>query len=531
MELQVRIKNGDTVKAITRDVLRIDPIVERANYGFEAVSFEIPTKDIALDSDGFVDLKISYLVDIYFADKNQSTQIYGGIIYDYEIRSDGITTIFLESHAHGLELLNFRNTLDREFTSGSVDELSVIYVNNNGNILKLKPNPPQTETEVLGSGIAPDQTQRKALLDYCYILGKYYTIRPDGTLIAESYADEKTAGLTILPSQKILSAVAKEDYEGIINRDQRFLRALKDGSQDTNGQQTIVTTGTTILGDFVPSEDYDIAGVAFLISAPKNETFTLELFNVDTSSVEFSTTTNLAEAKDHELAIIPIFKSITNIIKSSGNPLQITAPSHGFSTGNRVQFDTIGGTIELNESGKYQITVLDSNNFTLDGTDSDDFSDYTGGGRTWRDSKFYRYVMFDRLVPVKAGVDYSWIGLYPTTTGGAPNQKFGNIFDFGSHTKDSSFTYTAGALEQQNKSIRTVRFDVPLDFDSVNPAGSLRIGKYTQLSNMQNKNLEVADHIVERRIDWDAGIVTITMGAIFETIAEKIARLGTRNVR
>ena len=77
----------------------------------------------------------------------------------------------------------------------------------------------------------------------------------------------------------------------------------------------------------------------------------------------------------------------------------MTAPLHGFSTGNSVTTSGILGNLAAN--GTFTITVVDANNFTLDGSTGDGTytgggiatkvttgtGTYTSGGRFWRDDE------------------------------------------------------------------------------------------------------------------------------------------------
>lgn len=71
--------------------------------------------------------------------------------------------------------------------------------------------------------------------------------------------------------------------------------------------------------------------------------------------------------------------NITAATKS--NPCQITSAGHGRSTGDRVYIVGVGGMTQLNGMS-YIITVVDANNFTLDGINSTTYTTYTAGG-TW----------------------------------------------------------------------------------------------------------------------------------------------------
>jgi hypothetical protein len=69
--------------------------------------------------------------------------------------------------------------------------------------------------------------------------------------------------------------------------------------------------------------------------------------------------------------------TITAITKA--NPCQVTLNSHGFSTGDFVNITGAGGMAQVNGI-TFQITVIDANNFTLDGINSTGYTTYTSGG-------------------------------------------------------------------------------------------------------------------------------------------------------
>ncbi len=73
-------------------------------------------------------------------------------------------------------------------------------------------------------------------------------------------------------------------------------------------------------------------------------------------------------------------KAITAITKA--NPGAVTSASHGYSTGDRVYFASIGGMTQLN--GRYAtVTVTGANSYTI-GIDTTGFSTYTSGGTAAR---------------------------------------------------------------------------------------------------------------------------------------------------
>ncbi len=78
--------------------------------------------------------------------------------------------------------------------------------------------------------------------------------------------------------------------------------------------------------------------------------------------------------------ITSISGTITGIAQPS-NPTQITSVNHQLATGATITIANVGGMVELN-GNNYVITVVDPNNFTLDGIDNTAFGAYTSGG-TW----------------------------------------------------------------------------------------------------------------------------------------------------
>ena len=70
---------------------------------------------------------------------------------------------------------------------------------------------------------------------------------------------------------------------------------------------------------------------------------------------------------------------ITGITLAGTDPVSILLVAHGLSTDDQVLFSDVAGTTELNDN-TYRATKTDADNFTLDGTDSSDFTAWTSGG-------------------------------------------------------------------------------------------------------------------------------------------------------
>lgn len=90
------------------------------------------------------------------------------------------------------------------------------------------------------------------------------------------------------------------------------------------------------------------------------------------------------------------------------DPCQITSPNHSLTTGTLIYIANVQGMTQLN-SVIYSITVVDSNNFTLDNTDSSGFGTYTKGG-IWNTSPVNGQTYI-------SGSQYAWYRFYSTQFG------------------------------------------------------------------------------------------------------------------
>lgn len=72
--------------------------------------------------------------------------------------------------------------------------------------------------------------------------------------------------------------------------------------------------------------------------------------------------------------------NITGITQA--NPAVVTSASHGLASGDKIYYTPGAGMTEL-AGGFYRITVVDANNFSLDGVNSAAFTAYVSGG-TWK---------------------------------------------------------------------------------------------------------------------------------------------------
>lgn len=85
-------------------------------------------------------------------------------------------------------------------------------------------------------------------------------------------------------------------------------------------------------------------------------------------------------------------------IDTTGSDVSVdTSAAHGLITGDSVVFSGVGGATELN-TGNFTATVVDADTFTLDDTDTSNFSTFTSGGYVGK-----RAVISDIIGPAGAG--------------------------------------------------------------------------------------------------------------------------------
>lgn len=76
---------------------------------------------------------------------------------------------------------------------------------------------------------------------------------------------------------------------------------------------------------------------------------------------------------------LTVNQNITNITTNDLNQCVVTVPANGYPNNQQVFIDGVLGMTELNRS-YYYITVIDADNFILNGVDSSGYTPYTSGG-------------------------------------------------------------------------------------------------------------------------------------------------------
>lgn len=81
---------------------------------------------------------------------------------------------------------------------------------------------------------------------------------------------------------------------------------------------------------------------------------------------------------------LPGFETAKNITgATAANPVVVTCTAHGYQTGDEVYITGVGGMVQLNVN-TYIITVVDANNFALQGVNGTAYTAYTSGGTAAR---------------------------------------------------------------------------------------------------------------------------------------------------
>lgn len=86
--------------------------------------------------------------------------------------------------------------------------------------------------------------------------------------------------------------------------------------------------------------------------------------------------------------------SITNAQQT--NPCIVTSPNHNLQNGSIITIEGVVGMVELNDTS-YTVTVIDVDNFSLNGTDATGFTAYISGG-TWQSFNTFSFTLFGNNV-------------------------------------------------------------------------------------------------------------------------------------
>lgn len=180
-------------------------------------------------------------------------------------------------------------------------------------------------------------------------------------LTYEQFADETWASFFI-----------QGDSEIFLGGDQigRILFLEKDG--DDLGQPISCEIVSAAWNPYKETGKQSQMGyVDFYLDSDEDTEFLVEFFVDDMDDPYASQTVNC-------LPNLGFLADVTNVLTT--NPVQIVSPEHGLSTGTQIYIYNLSGSNEVT-GGPYTITVIDNDNFTLDGIDGTSFTAYVGGGQ------------------------------------------------------------------------------------------------------------------------------------------------------
>ena len=163
--------------------------------------------------------------------------------------------------------------------------------------------------------------------------------------------------------------------EGVVTRSQKM--STFSDIELTLGQPVKIITRNThsfITDDLVSISDVsgttEINDNDYIVTSTGQNSFTLNDTNFNGLNFGEYTAGGSASTSVTEI-------SISSISLNENNPVEITtSTNHGFATGNEVTFFDMPTTTEL-EGRTFTITYVDNNSFTLDGTNSTNFSEYS----------------------------------------------------------------------------------------------------------------------------------------------------------
>lgn len=166
------------------------------------------------------------------------------------------------------------------------------------------------------------------------------------------------------------------------------------------------------------------------------------------------------------------------------NPVNIKVTAHGYSTGQALRVVGLGGTTQLNDK-IYKITVVDLDNFTLDGVDGSGMTTYTSGG-TAAASSFY-VLKSDTDINLITSSDSGAYGHWSPTA-------YSSIFDAVQHTLRTDYPNNGYAQRLGNGSEQVFAWGTEEDRErtmafmpralGVSSAGTDLFGKDTALQEL-----------------------------------------------
>jgi hypothetical protein len=113
-------------------------------------------------------------------------------------------------------------------------------------------------------------------------------------------------------------------------------------------------------------------------------------------TIDFFKDTDVTPYVTRQSDILPPLDFVTEVSNiTQANPAVVTAAQHGLATGDVIYIYGVQGMIQIDDG--YTITVIDADNFSLDGINSTAYGAYTTGGQVCR-KQFYRTKSWKRIL-------------------------------------------------------------------------------------------------------------------------------------
>jgi hypothetical protein len=178
---------------------------------------------------------------------------------------------------------------------------------------------------------------------------------------------------------------------------------------DINGRVFTLETGVTDVGAAVSGNFTTASWNPYKDQGMAAKLVHVDIF-VDTDTqtsavIDFFKDNDISAYASQSLDFMPNLDYIASIVDIGlTNPVNINAPSHGLATGDTVFIYNIVGTVQVND-GPYIVTVVDGNNFTLDGIDGTGFSAYIARGKVY-ERQFYKTKEWRRVYAGGTGYEH-----------------------------------------------------------------------------------------------------------------------------
>jgi len=219
----------------------------------------------------------------------------------------------------------------------------------------------------------------------------YGNTNMDYTLDDFTVANDLDKDLTNFTDEDLFSYFLQEDQEVMLGGDLHgSIYFMASGGND-NGSDIASTFTTNAWNPFQQEgKEAQLSYMDLYVDTDKTTTATIEFFK-DTDTAPYTS---------QRVDFLPNLNFVTEINSiDKTNPVNVTSTNHGLSTGDVIYIYGVLGMTSINSGNaaiNYTITVVDENNFTLDGIDGTSFNAYTSGGGIYL-RKFYKKKTWKRV--------------------------------------------------------------------------------------------------------------------------------------